>query len=78
MTVDEARNLLKQKGFFTENLWCVDDVQHYAEEHFNLTLSNEQAMQVFEHIGNTHDAEIGVNWEVIYEAIRILFVKKAA
>ena len=42
MSVDQARQVLKQNGFFVDNLWHVDDVK----SKFNCT--DEQAQYVLE------------------------------
>jgi len=46
--VANARELLKRKGYFTDNLWCVDDVtQNYncteddAQEVLGIALTND-------------------------------------
>ena len=31
MTTEEARKFLEEQGFYTENLWCADDVQQIKE-----------------------------------------------
>lgn len=42
MNVEEARKVLKEAGFFVDNLWHVDDVKHK----FNCT--DEQAQSVLD------------------------------
>ena len=40
--------------------WTVGDVQAVRPD-----LSNEQALLVLQHVVRHHDADIGVNWQVI-------------
>lgn len=44
--------------------WHVDDIVSRAEDQFQ-QLTRAQAQRVLVNIGRDHDANIGINWEVI-------------
>lgn len=48
-------------------IWQVDDV--LAQDP---TLTEEQACMVLERLKNKHDANIGINWDVITDTILIM------
>ena len=49
--------------------WYIEDIFGRAEE-LGITLSERQAVEVMGLIARTHDANIGINWEVIGAAIQ--------
>ena len=49
--------------------WYASDIQEVAVDKFDTTLSNKQIEEVMHVIVNTHDANIGIDWEVIEYAI---------
>jgi hypothetical protein len=65
----EARALLKKKGYFTDNLWCTDDVT----ENYNCT--EEQAQQVLE-MALTNTATVEQIWYAIDDACDTLQIHK--
>jgi hypothetical protein len=72
MTVDNAREFLKEKGYFTQNLWTTDDVIGTGEN-MDIEISEEQAKEIFDLLGRRHDATIGVNWDMIEAVIEEYF-----
>ena len=68
LTVKEAREFLKEQGYFTQNLWTAEDVIVRAKQ-MEEEISEEQAIEIFDLIGRRFNAEIGVNWDVIDNAI---------
>jgi hypothetical protein len=42
------------------DIWCVDDVQSVRED-----LTDEQALEVLEAVGDRFNAEIGINWDTL-------------
>jgi hypothetical protein len=56
---EELRILLAKSGWIA-SLWHTDDVQNERPD-----LTFEQRMEVLEQCMRKHDAEIGINWEVI-------------
>lgn len=49
-------------------IWTIEDVQEERPD-----LSEEQAMKVLEIVRRNHNAEVGVNWEVIKTTANVLF-----
>ncbi len=45
--------------------WHVDDVHSRVDELGYEKITDEEAMTILEGIAQTHDATIGVNWDVI-------------
>lgn len=51
--IEEAKSLLKEAGYFTDNLWHIDDVQRQvkhiteddAQEVLNMALTNDFVME---------------------------------
>ena len=60
MTIQEARDFLKEKGFFTDNLWHIDDVQ------MRFKCSDEQAQDVLNKVLTN-----GATIEYIHEVIEL-------
>lgn len=60
----DARELLRTKGYFVQNLWSYEDIIGCGEG-MGHEISEEQALEIMELMGRRHDATIGVNWEVI-------------
>ena len=48
--------------------WHIDDVLSQAET-MGIVLTNEQAAKVLGIVADCHDANLGINWEVIDAAI---------
>jgi hypothetical protein len=48
--------------------WNIDDVQSVSPH-----LSEEQASDVLDFLFENHDANIGINWDVIESAVDTLF-----
>lgn len=45
-------------------IWSVEDIiERAAQRHIELTV--KQASKILSYISDTHDASVGVNWEVI-------------
>ena len=59
------------------SIWHVDDVISTAEDMEDdngdpIILTEAQAVEVLRLIDRTEDAEVGINWDVIREAIRVV------
>jgi len=52
--------------------WDADDIQSVAEN-MDLKLTDAQVLEVMELVVRSHDANHGVNWDVIGSAIDALF-----
>lgn len=44
--------------------WWIDDVHQVAEE-MEITISDDEAREILRRIDRKHDANFGVNWEII-------------
>jgi hypothetical protein len=69
---DEVRKALDlaesvKKGEVILNNWCLDDVISRDKK-----LDKTKARKVLAHIKKYHDAKVGINWEVIDQAIESL------
>ena len=54
-------------GDYIDIRWHIEDVKSRDED-----LTDDQCMKVLEYIKLNHDAEIGVNWDVIDFAIQVV------
>jgi hypothetical protein len=55
--------------------WCFDDIIQRAKEE-DISLKYEDAKVIAETIERTHDATIGINWDVIDDAIKQYIIDK--
>ena len=67
MTTEQAKQALREAGYFVDNLWHVDDVKNATEAN----LSTNQAMQVLS-MSLTNDNTTHQIWEAIQIATEIL------
>jgi hypothetical protein len=51
-------------GSIVGSVWCIDDVIENARQH-GLEVSEKQAKAVLDLALHKHDAEIGINWDVL-------------
>jgi hypothetical protein len=68
----ELRELLAKSGWIA-SLWHTADVQELRPD-----LTSEQSLEVLEQCMRKHDAEIGINWDVIRCHADDLFPKPRA
>jgi len=61
---------IEGKTVLTE-IWHIDDV-HAAAQDMDTTVTTEEAENILEAIANSHDCNIGINWEVFYYHIGML------
>jgi predicted nucleic-acid-binding protein len=54
-------------------VWHVDDVLEVAPK-----LTREEAMEVLETVRDNHDANIGVNWDILAANAEYLFPERVA
>jgi hypothetical protein len=66
-SVEEAKAYLTENGYYTDNLWCVEDVQNNydcteeeAQEVLNGALQNEATMEQIWFAINYHAQEQGL------------------
>ena len=66
MTTTEAKEVLRNAGYFVDNLWSIDDVINIDD-----SLSKEQAMQVLS-MSLTNDTTMEQIWYSIQVSTEIL------
>ena len=69
-------------GFNSENsiaiIWDIQDVRYQLESlnenyQIELELSDDDCMEVLQRVVDNHDANYGVNWDSLYNAIEYCF-----
>jgi len=71
MTTAEAKQVLKEAGYFVANLWHIQDVYNVADGN----IQKDQAMQVLE-MALTNEATMEQIWQAIQMATEILTEQK--
>lgn len=69
--IEAARALLKEYGYFMDELWHVDDVNFICEQKNYRKLSKNEAMEVFEIAKNQFDGEHGISWPQLERALDV-------
>ncbi len=48
-------------------VWTIDDIKSLkgSFDHRDVDLTDEECMEILQIVKNNHDAEIGINWEVL-------------
>ena len=72
---DHAREILKQKGYFTDNLWHIDDVKAKAQEMSQIPvneLSDEDCYEVLRNVFKS-DYFYEQMWVSIQEELRLKY-----
>ncbi len=69
--IEAARDLLKEFGYFMDDLWHVDDVNFICEQHNLRKLSKEEAMKVFAIAHEQFDGDHGMSWPQLEKALYI-------
>ena len=57
--------------------WHIEDVQQLVQERFDKNISDEDALEVLDCLVRKHDANIGINWDVIECAVEYLLESAA-
>ena len=52
--------------------WTSKDILDHARDGMDMELTIEQARDVLRRIGDTHDAEYGITWDTITDAIEYI------
>jgi hypothetical protein len=52
--------------------WTEADIKHQAEYSFGIELTSDQSYEILKLVMKSHDANIGINWDVIDNAIQQL------
>ena len=75
--IEVAKGLLKQCGYFVDDLWHVDDV-HFICEQSNLPrISDSEAMEVYAIAREQFDGEVGISWPQLDRAVQLYMHQKA-
>lgn len=62
-----TRVAIEDGQYILRDDWRIEDIKGQDED-----LTDEQAIEVMRFIAHTHDASIGINWDVIDSAIDIV------
>ena len=57
--------------------WHIEDVQQLVQERFDKNISDEDALEVLDCLVRKHDANNGINWDVIECAVEYLLESAA-
>lgn len=58
-------------------IWCIDDVRDTIRDYeIDVELTDDECMEVLGYCDNHQDAEFGMGWENIYQAILYCFEDK--
>lgn len=67
--IEKAKQTLIDAGYIIGSLFQLDDIHDQANRQ-DIELTETQILEVREVIDRTHDATVGVNWDVITCAIQ--------
>lgn len=67
--IEQAKQVLREAGYFVDNLWCIEDVQG------NYNCTDEQAMEVLEG-ALTNDYVTETIFGVIDEEVAIMRIER--
>lgn len=67
--IDAARLVLKEQGYFVDNLWHVNDIIFLCEQLGVSAVTREEAMTVFDIANTQFDGEFGLNWPQLERAL---------
>lgn len=73
--VKQIREHLRSQGYFVQNMWQDGDVIGRATD-MGYECELEDVIKIWDIIGNTFNAEYGVNWDTIDEAVETYFKDK--
>jgi len=59
-------DLNESNSIFIE--WSVDDIRDRAQQH-EINLSNSDCIEILECVENNHDANLGISWDIIDNAL---------
>jgi len=75
--VATAKAILRQAGY-VPFLWHIDDVRCLIEDReIGLTLTDAECLEVLDNAHDNHNAEIGMNWDVIEAELGPLLERQA-
>ena len=68
--IDYAKDVLKENGYFVDNLWHIQDVQHFYK------CDDAMAMRVLDHVLNGNDKVTYEIWEMIDRVAKNFEIEK--
>ena len=71
-----AKELLRQSGYFVDNLWHVDDIHFICEQKELPKLRDDEAMEVFAIAKSQFDGEYGISWPQLEKALHVYMQKE--
>lgn len=74
--IEAAQQLLKEYGYFIDELWHVDDIHFICEQKNLKRLSKSEAMEVFEIAKEQFDGEHGISWPQLEKALGIFLERE--
>jgi hypothetical protein len=75
--IEAARELLRNSGYFVENLWHVEDVHFILEQNDLPKIKDAEAMEVFKIAHEQFDGEHGLSWPQLEKAVNTYLLRKA-
>lgn len=75
--IEAARDLLRNSGFFVENLWHVEDVHFICEQNDLPRIADHEAMDVFRIAHEQFDGDVGLSWPQLEKALNTYLLRKA-
>ena len=63
--IEEAKKVLREAGYHCIAIWHTDDIHYYAEDHNYTAIDDTVAIAILKDMESGHDADIGINWDVI-------------
>jgi len=75
--IEATRELLRTFGYFTDNLWHIDDIHFICEQKDLPKIDDEEAMEIFAIANQQFDGETGISWPQLEKAINTYLQRKA-
>jgi hypothetical protein len=73
--IEAAKQLLSANGIQSQGLWCIDDIIDKANE-LKKRCSKKDARIILTHIEQDFDAEFGITWQTLEQAVVDYFQKR--
>lgn len=74
--VDAARDVLREHGYFVDNLWHMEDINFLCEQSGLGRLTLSEAMAVFDIANAQFDGEDGISWPQLEKALETYFQRR--
>jgi len=74
--ITTAMGLLRQFGYFVDQLWHVNDVHLICEQKNLPKISDAEAMEVFAIMGDNFDGDSGISWSALDKALHTYIERK--